>query len=1203
MKLHRYTRSINGDSTAVSNETNATLGKNRMKRLRRSLISMLCVSGLIGTTSTDILAQRELTDIPVPNAAEELSTFQMGDGWTAELFAGDEVQLAKPIHMNWDNQGRLWVASSETYPQIVPGQPSNDKILILQDTDNDGIADKTTVFADGLLIPTGILPGNDGPNVSAYVVNSDKLEYMVDTDGDSVADERQVILSGFGTEDTHHLLHSLRWGHDGWLYMNQSIYIHSHIETPWGVERLNGGGIWRYHPKTKQLEVVARGFVNPWGTHFDRYGQIFATDGAYGEGINYVFPGSVFITAVGGTRFVTGLNPGSPKHCGLEILSGSHWPDSIRGSMVTNDFRAHRVCRFVVTDDRSGYESVQQQEVIKTTHVAFRPIDAKQGLDGHLYIADWYNPIIQHGEVDFRDPRRDRTHGRIWRLTHKDQKKVDWAPIDANLPTEKLAELMKEEADLPRLFATQAMRLKADAGEAARAILTNEKTSNLDRLQWLWAFEGLERFPERLQKRLLQSDDGRVRAAVYHSMRNQISSEIRKARAAGKTLEATRWNEWLAVCKTGVNDAHPRVRLESVRILAEIPTPEAAALACQVLDKPMDRFLDFALWQTLRDLKSTWLPDFVKNANSLNGKPSHIAFALRAVQDPAGVEALLQLIGSGKVTKADDVAQLMQLIAELGSGAQQTQLLDTVVSSSNALDAATRERLFGLLLDMSKAKKQAIAPSEKATQAIAGFGSSTDGPAGLRNLALRAIGQWNLAGLRSNLESALKSEKADIRAAALLGLAGFADDAAKKQLLELTQDADANLSALAIEQVSDFDLNAASQAIAKRLATSQGNEDSWKRIIGIVLAKKEGAEQLASTLENAKIEIAPETGRVLRAIIRGSGVEVPRLLEVIENSAKLKENRWVWSEELRDRWIKTAQASGDATRGELIYRRAELQCAQCHRIGGAGGLVGPDLTSIGAQAPADYLVEALLIPAAKVKEGYNAKLIRTVDDEIITGIPIGETDTDVTLRGADGKIIRVSKEDIDESKDSRSLIPDGLLDSLSEQEAVDLLRFMIELGRIDGPMLVKDDGSIRSWKRLKWTQDAHTLFNRNSLDSVTGDQTNLVWEDSPALVSGRIPLQDAATYTPHAGMEPITFLAADFNVERAGKVTLELGENAKQGMLLWINDVPTSIEGSTVSFAAEEGPLKVFLGLKRPQFPNDVQIRIDRAATTARVLQ
>lgn len=1175
------------------------IGSNKKQKRIRSLLALTVALGVSGQA----VAQRELTDIPVPNASEELATFQMGDGWTAELFAGDASRLAKPIHMNWDNHGRLWVASSETYPQIVPGKPANDKILILEDTNGDGAADKTTVFADGLLIPTGVLPGNDGPMVSAYVVNSDKLEYMVDRDGDLVADEKQVILSGFGTEDTHHLLHSLRWGHDGWLYMNQSIYIHSHIETPWGVERLNGGGIWRYHPATKQLEVVARGFVNPWGVHFDRFGQMFATDGAYGEGINYVFPGSVFVTAVGGTRFLGGLNPGSPKHCGLEILSGSHWPESIRGSMVTNDFRAHRVCRFVVTDDRSGYESVQQQEIIKTTHVAFRPIDAKQGLDGHLYIADWYNPIIQHGEVDFRDPRRDRTHGRIWRLTHKDQKKTDWKPIDASLPLEQLAALMREEADLPRLFATQAMRLKAPPMDQIQNAWQSSPR-DLDRLQWLWMLEGQENFPLTMQQQLLRSEDGRIRAAAYHSLRNQLSREIRLARVSGQPITAEKWNNWIQRAKPGIEDSHPRVRLESLRILAQIPIPESAALACQVLEQPMDRNLDFALWQTLRDLKDAWLPDFNSNPQGLNGRPSHIAFAMRAVQDPSSVDALLKLIGSGNAISNQNAAELLQLAAELGTGPQQSRLLDilTLPDAKPALDSNAKAALMTALLDGSKARKQIVAPTDRAKSVLANL-STSNAPElqGLRQLALRAIGQWKLNDLRGNIQAALKDPNLEVRASAIVGLAAFGDAEAKQQISQATQDSDPIVSIAAIEQTLEFDLPAACRAIVNKMSSGGISDDAWAKIVRLVLSKKNGAGSLADAISAAKVAIQPETGRQIRAAIRSSGTDAPKLLEMIESVAKLKENRWVWSEALRDEWIAKAQASGDPHRGELIYRRAELQCAQCHRIAGVGGLVGPDLSSIGAQAPADYLVEALLNPAAKVKEGYNAKLIRTVDDEIVTGIPIGETDTTVTLRAADGKEIRLQKESIDESKDSRSLMPDGLLDSLSETEAIDLLRFMIEMGRIDGPMRVQEDGTLRDWKSLVWTPKANQVFNRTSFDSIGGDPTTFTWQPLPALVSGQVPLKGAATYQPHAGMDPVTFLMAELTVEREGSLKLLLGKDAKKGMLLWVQGVPTAIEGDSVQLDVKAGPLKLQVGVKRPVLGDSVQIRVDREQSTARL--
>src|SRR5205807_2557761 len=166
--------------------------------------------------------------------------------------------VAKPIQMNFDSDGRLWVATSEVYPQIKPGQKANDKIIILEDRDGDGRADNTTVFIDGLLIPTGVEPGDGG----AYVANSTDLVHFADTKGTGRADHQRIVLSGFGTEDTHHIIHTLRWGPDGMLYFNQSTYIHSHIETPHGVRRLGGGGIWQFRPDTMRLEVFLHGLIN-----------------------------------------------------------------------------------------------------------------------------------------------------------------------------------------------------------------------------------------------------------------------------------------------------------------------------------------------------------------------------------------------------------------------------------------------------------------------------------------------------------------------------------------------------------------------------------------------------------------------------------------------------------------------------------------------------------------------------------------------------------------------------------------------------------------------------------------------------------------------------------------------------------------------------------------------------------------------------
>ncbi|MFM7128881.1 MAG: PVC-type heme-binding CxxCH protein [bacterium] len=464
-------------------------------------------------TAASANAQRNLTEIPSTDPEVERASFQVAEGFEVSLYAADP-RIAKPIQMNFDPQGRLWIASSEVYPQIEPGQKANDKILILEDTDRDGKSDKTTVFADGLLIPTGVEPGDGG----VYVANSTELLHFSDSDGDGKADRRRVVLSGFGTEDTHHILHTLRWGYDGCLYMNQSIYIHSHIETPQGVKRLNAGGVWRFRPETMELEVFDYGLVNSWGHHFDKFGQHFQTDGAGGEGINYAIPGAYYFTTAYPARLLRGLNPGSPKHCGLEVADGRHLPDSWQGSLLTNDFRGNRVCRFVLSDAGAGYESREQGEVVKTRHVAFRPIDIKMGPDGAIYIADWYNPIIQHGEVDFRDPRRDHTHGRIWRVTAKGRKLAPW-PTLVGAPVKDLLNELKSPEGWTR---QQARRVLKERGvsevlpELARwvaEIKGDDATADRNRLEALWMYVGLDQPEPKLLEAVLKAKSPEVRAA------------------------------------------------------------------------------------------------------------------------------------------------------------------------------------------------------------------------------------------------------------------------------------------------------------------------------------------------------------------------------------------------------------------------------------------------------------------------------------------------------------------------------------------------------------------------------------------------------------------------------------------------------------------------------------------------------------------
>src|SRR5690606_8187354 len=327
------------------------------------------------------------------------------------------------------------------------------------------------------------------------------------------------VLSGFGTEDTHHLIHSFRWGPAGHLYFTQSIYIHSHVETPWGVRRLLGGGVWRYDPKTMKLDVFARGGINMWGHHFDRYGQSFLTDGASAQGINFAFPGATYETAVGADRVLRGLNPGQPKQAGLEVITGRHLPDEWRGRFITHDFRGNRVNSFEVEASGSGYVSRQTEDLVVSTHGAFRPVDVRMGPDGAVYIADWYNPIIQHGEVDFRDPRRDRAHGRIWRVTatgrplvpRRDltqagvQELLDALASPEQFTREMARPLLRRHGAPSVLPALDAWASKIDASDPVKAPLV---------LEALWVRAWLDAPDAALLERALKSGDAHVRAGA-----------------------------------------------------------------------------------------------------------------------------------------------------------------------------------------------------------------------------------------------------------------------------------------------------------------------------------------------------------------------------------------------------------------------------------------------------------------------------------------------------------------------------------------------------------------------------------------------------------------------------------------------------------------------------------------------------------------
>lgn len=1100
-------------------------------------------------------AQRELTDIPIPDAEEERKTFVLPEGFEVNLFAADP-SMHKPIQMNFDPQGRLWIASSEVYPQIAPGQQATDKILVLEDTDGDGVSDKTTVFAEGLLIPTGVEPGDGG----AYIANSTELLHLSDTDGDGKADQSRIVLSGFGTEDTHHILHTFRWGMDGQLYMNQSIYIHSHVETPFGVRRLNAGGIWRFRPETMRLDIFARGWVNTWGHAFDRWGQSFVTDGAGGEGINYVVPGAAYPTVYGVNRILHGLNPGSPKYCGLEMVDGRHLPEDWQGNLITHDFRGHRVCRFVLSEDGSGFAARQQPDLISSEHVAFRPIDVKQGPDGAIYIADWYNPIIQHGEVDFRDPRRDHTHGRIWRVTAKGRKLVDRPKFAGQSPAA-LLESLKSPESYERQHVKRVLK---EQGAAKVVPALAEWVTKLDsqaagfehhRLEALWMYQSLDVPEPKLLKAVLGSKTAQARAAA-----------VRVVPQWKEHLPAAL--DWLEVA---IQDEHPRVQMEAIRALSEFPELRSATIALRAADRSLDQFADYALWQTSRELSPVWLPEVISGKFDFEGSVPRLLFAVRSAEAGSAIPALVHKLREGKVP-AELNAPVMETLGQLG-GAEDLRLVFNLAlsQSTSAAQGAT------MLNTLAEAKrKRDIQPAGDLSPILVAL-KSKDGA--LQQAAVECIGAWRLETLRAPVAAIVNDTQAEpgVRLAAIRGVSQLGGDASKQLLAELaSSDGSESIRAAAIKSLIPIDTPGAAALSVKLLGHSQ-DVGAQAEVINSFLQHKGGPDILAAAFTDQKL--SEDVAKIALRIITGSGRQEPKLTEALSKAGNIVNAAKMLSKEEMSALVGTIKEIGNPAHGEQIFRRAELNCLKCHAIGGAGGKVGPDLVSVGSSAQIDYLVDSILDPNKNVKEGFQSLVVATEDGKVLTGIKVRETDTDLLLRDVEDREFAIPLKSIEDQTSGSSLMPVGLVDKLTRNELIDLVRFMSELGK-PGPYAAVTARVVRRWETLQPTNESYHRLSRTSDTQVVGDDTGLNWVPVYSTVAGSLPLSDVMDFTLRGRVaiadRKFGFARCTVNVTTAGEVGLLL--NDANGLEIWIDGKPVD-PATRLSIPLEVGAHRITFGV------------------------
>ncbi|MGV3763598.1 PVC-type heme-binding CxxCH protein [Parapedobacter sp.] len=1104
----------------------------------------------------------EPKEYPEDDPRNELASFQIAEGFEVTLFAAEPL-IAKPIQMNWDAEGRLWVITSTAYPLSKTGEEANDKVYILEDTDGDGAADKSTVFAEGLVQPTGILPGDGG----VYVANATEILHLSDTDGDGKADTRKTIVSGFGTGDTHHLIHTFRWGPEGRLYFNQSIYIYSHVETPWGIRRLEGGGVWKLQPHTLELDVYAKGLVNPWGLRFDPYGQSFLTDGAGGEGINYAFPGATFVASPGAEEILRGLNPGQPKHSGLEIVSGRHLPDSMEGNLITNDFRAHRVNRFALEEQGSGYASKQMPDLLWTDHVAFRPVDISVGPDGAIYIADWYNPIIQHGEVDFYDPRRDRERGRIWRITAKKSRLVK-KPKLVGASVEDLLEALEAPEAWTR---DQARRLLKEKGAEAVAAPLQAWIDGLDKkgedyerlkLEGLWVFQSIDTYNGPLLESLLNAQSPQVRSGALRALQ----------------LWHSKVEHLDAILQKAVKDSHPQVRLEAVIALRELKDATPAKIALDVLDQPMDEFLNFALWQTLRQFEPAWLAA-VKSDPQFFGDAAKTAYALKSAAGADAITLLTQLYKEGQVPQKYQ-KDALSAIAKRGQLQDLNAIFDVAINGYaqqrdvseelGAVESAARNRQ--LMVDRQVGRLRTIIEGTNEASAIA---------------AIKVAGALKVHTLEPQLKKYLSHSNRDYAKAAMGAMATINPTATQTLLKNLTTaQYPMDLRLIAVSHLVRLNAPAAAK-VGVELLNELDDMEQAKSVLNEFFADNGRVNALATVLASTRI---PEATAIaarqhLQTAIpwdRREKDEVKLLIQGLEASGGVLPAERM-PQDLDDDQIKTlaaeAEKSGNPVKGELVFRKREIACQSCHAIGGAGGLIGPDLSSLGTSLPVEAIIKSVLYPTESIKEGFELQKVVRTDGSELMGYLVTDRPSEVIMRDVTGNEVAVPKDKIKtREKIPGSLMPPSLTASLDKQEFIDLVNYLSKLGKT-GDFRVPTARFVRRWQTVPVNDEMLANIQQAGIDIVSRNDV----PGGPAhysTVSGALPINELPVV--EAGDDK-SYSFAKFQVEVLTPGNLTLRFDDANGVTSWVGANAATIQEGRLTTSLGKGIHQFTLAIDRNQ--------------------
>ena len=972
---------------------------------------------------------------PMP-AADALAVLSLPDGFTATLFAA-EPMVQNPIGMAWDGRGRLWIAENFTYAERRTrfDLALRDRVLILEDTDWDGAADTRTVFTDQVQMLTSVETGRGG----VWLMCPPRLLFVPDRDGDDKPDaEPEVMLDGFtvGKSNYHNFANGLRWGPDGWLYGRCGHSCPGRLGLPGTPDdrRLPiKGGIWRFHPTRRVVEVLTHGTTNPWGHDWDRHGELFFVNSVNGH-LWHGIPGAHFKESWGADP-----NPlvyerldrhtdhwhydrggkwqdsragkadkfgGGHAHIGTMVYQAGQWPPAYRDRLLTLNLHGRRTNVERLERHGSGYIARHQDDVFRMGDPWFRGIDIQQGPDGSAFVIDWSDTgeCHEHNGVH-------RTSGRVYRISHGTP-----APPVLDLSLEAAlthtnawharrrrgGPLSKPvQASLDRLTrgGIESFEGRDPSGAPHRGLVAVPGPTFV-RLRALWHLHAADAASPALLRDLLDDNDEHLRVWAIRLLTDKQPIDTMlgpRPDAMPPPLDSTNLERFLHLARA---DRSGLVRLTLASTLQRLPLTDRArlgtALATRAEDAD-DHNLPAMVWYGLHPLVehdpktmlelvelTTW-PDLLRWTSR--------AFAARVKARPAPVDALLRRAA----TDPDKSAQILQGFSEAFKGwrVAPRPAAWSEVSSILAERHPESVRELGALFGDRRAMTELTATVFDADAGIAA-----------RESALRTLIANRPPDLRATCEKLLGTP--GLNQVAVRGLAGFDDPAIGERLA-------ANYR----ELFGPGERAPVVDTLASRPA--------WARAM---------LEQMAAgTIP--KQDLTPFHARqILAHNDKGLHERLRRVWGEARAPTEAKRRR---IETLRRQLGPAVLAKADPGRGR---RHFQTLCAACHRLYGEGGEIGPDLTGSG-RADLGYLLENLVDPSAVVGPEYQLTVVELRDGRVITGAVSTETETTLSLRMINEEST-VEKRQIAKRRGLPvSLMPEAMLSTLEPDERRDLIAYLM----------------------------------------------------------------------------------------------------------------------------------------------------------------